>query len=156
VVNVNRADACGRTVSVEAWEGCIDADNCTDHSAWRVAYDGQGNLISEGQAWETFVVMDHGSISIDHGYDERGARIWTQALDMNHPPAEAVLQWRHFQNDAQGRVVREEVTNYPDYFEENGELVRISTFAYTNDTTGAVTESVDEGADGVVDAVLRY
>jgi YD repeat-containing protein len=92
VENVDRADACGRTVRVEAWEGCINADNCTDHRTWSVEYDGQGNLVSETRAWETFIVMDHGSIAIDHGYDERGARIWTQTLDMNERPAEAVLQ----------------------------------------------------------------
>jgi hypothetical protein len=156
VDNINRTDACGRTVRVEVWEGCIDMDNCTSHGTWSAEYDASGNLIAENRGWETFIRMNRGGITIDHGYDERGARIWTQALDMNEEPAEAVLQWRHFQNDAQGRVVREEVTNYPDYFEENGELVRISTFVYTNDTTGAVTESVDEGADGVVDAVIQY
>lgn len=150
-----RYDACRRVTSTTRWYGCIDGDFCEGTVSSGAAYDAQGNLVTEIESWSTFVRMDHASITIDHRYDEGGARVSTWAVDTNDRPAEAYIVGRRFQNDAEGRVLTEEVRHFAEEWDQIGQLVRRSTFAY-DDARGEITESVDEGADGSVDAILTW
>jgi hypothetical protein len=151
----NTYDDCGRVVETEVWGGCWQYDGCEFRATEEATYDVGGNLLTEVDVWSVpGPGRGSGGTSISHRYDDRGARISTWSVDLDDEPDEPTLAFR-FQNDARGRVVREDVIRPSEGFGDPDVALRISTFVY-DDALGTITESVDLGADGVVDEVLVH
>ncbi len=155
---LGQRDACDRLVRVSY--ACLDCGGgaCCEPELtecshnYTYAYDEPGRIVDE--TWR-FAQIRRGDTSrrVSHTYDAHGARLTTRGTQSGDEvlPATVVLR---YENDDQGRLVREEaMEGVDDVVEDPWVPTRVSDFEWLED---AVVERLDSDADGVVDEVLRH